>query len=225
MSFRNWGEELFPKVEVNLIQLPGRERRLVEPAITRIEPLIQQLKLNITVHLNQPFAFFGYSMGSLVAFELTRALRRDYQLHPKHLFVGAYRAPQLPRTDLPIHQKPDDEFIEELQSFNGTPKEILENNELMTLLMPTLRADFELIETYNYYDELPLKCPITAFGGLEDVDISREDLEAWNLQTNNTFNLHMLPGDHFFLHSARSKLLQILDAECTNINGNANINY
>ena len=215
LSFRNWAEELFPIVEVYLIQLPGRERRLSETAFTRIEPLIEELKHAILPHLNQPFAFFGYSMGSLIAFELTRYLRRNYQLYPKHLFFCAYRAPQLPKTKPPIHELPDAEFIEELRNLNGTPEEILANDELMSLLAPTIRADFAVIETYNYYDEPALNCPITAFGGLEDTEASREDLAAWASQTNNNFNLHMLPGDHFFINSARSQLLQLLYSECT----------
>lgn len=215
LSFRNWAQELSPIVEVYLIQLPGRERRLSEPAFTRIEPLIAELKPAIIPHLNQPFAFFGYSMGSLIAFELTRHLWRDYQLYPQHLFVCANRAPQLPKTKPPIHDLPDTEFVEELRNLNGTPEEILANDELMALLMPTLRADFAVIETYNYYNEPPLSCPITAFGGLEDTEASREDLAAWDSQTNNNFNLHMLPGNHFFINSARSQLLQLLYSECT----------
>lgn len=215
LSFRNWAQELSPIVEVYLIQLPGRERRLSEPAFTRIEPLIEQLKPAIIPHLNQPFAFFGYSMGSLISFELTRHLRRDYQLYPQHLFVCANRAPQLPKTKPPIHDLPDAEFVEELRNLNGTPEEILANEEMMRLLMPTLRADFAVIETYNYYNEPPLSCPITAFGGLEDTEASREDLAAWDSQTNNNFNLHMLPGNHFFINSARSLLLQLLYSECT----------
>ncbi|MBE9215231.1 thioesterase [Plectonema cf. radiosum LEGE 06105] len=214
LSFRNWSEELFPIVEVYLIQLPGRERRLTEPAFTRLKPLIKELKIAILPYLNQPFAFFGYSMGSLVAFELTRCLRRDYQLYPQHLFVCAYRAPQLPKTKPPIHDLPDAEFLEELRSLNGTPEEILTNKELMTLLLPTLRADFAVIETYDYYDEPPLNCPITAFGGLEDTEANREDMAAWSSQANSNFNLHILPGNHFFLNSARSQLLQLLYTEC-----------
>ena len=217
LSFRNWDTELSPIVEIYLIQLPGRERRLSEPAFTRIEPLIQELKNVILPYLKQPFAFFGYSMGSLVAFELTRRLRRDEQLHPKHLFMAARRAPQLPKIKRPIHQLSDAEFIEELYRLNGTPKEILANDELMRLVLPTLRADFAVLETYNYYDEQPLNIPITAFGGSEDTEASGEELEAWKLQTNASFKLHILPGDHFFLHSARSRLIQILYTECTQI--------
>lgn len=215
LSFRNWAQELFPALEIYLIQLPGREKRLSEAAFTRMKPLIQELEQAILPYLERPFAFLGYSMGSLVAFELTRRLRQVHKIYPEHLFVCARRAPQIPLHERPIHELPDPEFLEELHNLNGTPKEILANDELMALFIPTLRADFAVIETYDYYDEAALKCPITAFGGSEDTEVSLKDLEAWNLQTNNSFNLHILPGDHFFLHSARSRLLQIIYTTCT----------
>ncbi|KST66334.1 thioesterase II family protein [Mastigocoleus testarum] len=227
LSFRNWADELFPAIEVYLIQLPGRERRLMESAFTRIEPLIQELKPAIIPYLKQPFAFLGYSMGSLIAFELARSLRRDRFAHPQrgyreispnHLFVCARRAPQLPPTKKPIYELPESEFLQELRCLGGTPEEILANKELMALFIPTLRADFAVIETYNYYDEPPLNCPITAFAGSEDTEASREELAAWSSQTAADFNLHILPGDHFFLNSSRSRLLQIIDTVCHQIN-------
>ncbi|MEO0969749.1 MAG: thioesterase II family protein [Cyanobacteria bacterium J06639_18] len=218
LSFRNWADELFPGIEVYLIQLPGRERRLMESAFTRIEPLIQELKPAIIPYLKQPFAFLGYSMGSLIAFELARSLRRDCKLSPEHLFVCGRRAPQITPTKKPIHELPESEFLQELRCLGGTPEEILANKELMALLIPTLRADFAVLETYNYYDEPPLNFPITALGGLEDTEASREELAAWSSQTNADFNLHILPGDHFFLNSSRSRLLQIIDTACHQIN-------
>ncbi|MDJ0697135.1 MAG: thioesterase II family protein [Mastigocoleus sp. MO_167.B18] len=219
LSFRNWADDLFPGIEVYLIQLPGRERRLMESAFTRIEPLVKELKQAIIPYLEQPFALLGYSMGALLAFELARSLRRDRRkISPEHLFVCARRAPQIPATKKPIHKLSDPEFLQELRRLGGTPDEILANKELMELFIPTLRADFAVLETYNYYDEPPLNFPITAFGGSEDTEASREELAAWSLQTGADFNLHILPGDHFFLNSTRSGLLGIVDRICRQIN-------
>jgi medium-chain acyl-[acyl-carrier-protein] hydrolase len=147
-------------------------------------------------------------MGGLVSFELTRLLRREYGLSPVHLFVSGHRAPQVPDPDPPIHALPESEFLQELRRFNGTPEAVLENAELMQLLLPTLRADFAVIETYAYTPETPFDCPITAFGGLQDREASCDELEAWREQTNASFVLQMFPGDHFFLHSAEPLLLQ-----------------
>lgn len=182
----------------------------MERPFTQLEPLVQHLASPLLPYLDKPFAFFGHSMGGLVSFELTRLLRREYGVSPVHLFVSGHRAPQVPDPDLPIHALPESEFLEELRRFNGTPEAVLKNAELMQLLLPTLRADFAVIETYAYTPETPLECPITAYGGLQDREVSCNELEAWREQTNASFVLQMFPGDHFFLHSSGSLLLQAL---------------
>jgi medium-chain acyl-[acyl-carrier-protein] hydrolase len=135
------------------------------------------------------------------------------------LFVSGHRAPQIPDPDPPIHQLPDAEFIEELRSFNGTPKAVLDNPELMEVFMPLLRSDIGLDETYVYDHEAPLDCPVTAFGGLEDEEVSREELAAWHDQTRSRFNIQMFPGDHFFLNDKDSNgLLEIISKDIRKIN-------
>lgn len=210
LSFRSWSDSLPPTVEVCAIELPGRGTRLMEPPFTQLEPLIQELTPVLLPYLNKPFAFFGHSMGALVSFELARILRKKYDLSPVHLFVSGRRAPQVPDPDPPIHTLPEHEFLDELRRYNGTPESVLENAELMQLFLPTLRADFAVLETYVYTPEPLLDCPITAFGGLEDWKASCDDLEAWREQTNAEFSLQMFPGDHFFIHSAQPLLLQLL---------------
>jgi medium-chain acyl-[acyl-carrier-protein] hydrolase len=182
----------------------------MEPPFTQLEPLIQELTPVLLPCLDKPFAFFGHSMGALVSFELARILRKKYDLSPVHLFVSGRRTPQVPDPDPPIHTLPEPEFLDELRRYNGTPESVLENAELMQLFLPTLRADFAVLETYVYTPEPLLNCPITAFGGLEDWKASCEDLEAWREQTNADFSLQMFPGDHFFVHSAQPLLLQAL---------------
>lgn len=213
LSFRSWADSLPPTIEVCAIELPGRGIRLKEPPFTRLEPLIQAIAQTLLPYLDKPFAFFGHSMGGLVSFELARLLRRKHSLSPVHLFVSGRRAPHLPDPNPPIHALSEPELLEELRSLKGTPEAVLENAELMQLLLPTLRADFAALETYVYSSEPPLDCPITAFGGLQDSEVSCDDLEAWREQTKAGFLLQMLPGDHFFLHSARSLLLQSLSGE------------
>jgi medium-chain acyl-[acyl-carrier-protein] hydrolase len=153
-------------------------------------------------------------MGALLSFELVRHLRRTYNLFPVCLFVSGRGAPQLPEPHRPIHALPDTEFVKEIRRLNGTPEKVLVQAELMQLLLPVLRADFALCETYTYSREAPFDCPISAFGGLTDPIVSRERLQAWRYQTRAAFSLTMLPGDHFFLHTASSLLLQTLSREC-----------
>jgi medium-chain acyl-[acyl-carrier-protein] hydrolase len=186
-----------------------------EPSFTRLSPLLPTLAQVLHPYLNMPFAFFGHSMGAMISFELARQLRRQYGFSPVHLFVSGRRAPQIPNPAPPIHQLPESAFVEELRRLNGTPESVLQNAELMQLVLPILRADFALVETYVYSTEAPLDCPISAFGGLEDGEVSHDDLTAWRDQTNSSFTLSMFPGNHFFLHSARSLILSTVSQELT----------
>ena len=184
----------------------------MERPLTRMPDLVEAISQAILPYLDKPFAFFGHSLGAIVSFEVSRLLRRVHQREPQHLFVSGSGAPQTSDTGQALHDLPDRKFLKGLREFNGTSREILENSELMQLLLPTLRADFAISETYVYASEPPLDCPVTAFGGLQDYGVSRKRLEAWRSQTNGAFSLRMFAGDHFFLHNARP-LLQALAAE------------
>lgn len=210
--FRSWPDGLPGTVEVCAVQLPGRGAQLVQPAFTCMGSLVDALTKVLLPHLNKPFAFFGHSMGALVGFELARQLKREYALEPLQLFVSACFAPQIPDPH-PIHHLPEDEFLEQLRSLNGVPDEVLENSELLQLMLPTLRADCMLTETYTCTSKPSLSCPITVFGGSRDPFFYRDHLEAWHEQTSGPFSLRMVPGDHFFLHTAQTLLLGMLYRE------------
>lgn len=211
--FYPWSDVLPATVEVYPVQFPGRETRLAEPPFTRLAPLVQAAAQALLPYLDRPFAFFGHSLGALVSFELVRHLRRQRGPGPVHLFVSGHDAPQIPDCNPPIHNLPEPEFVEKLRRLNGMSEEVLENAELMQLLLPILRADFAVCETYRYEADRPLDCPISAFGGLQDAYVSRENLEAWRAQTDNSFSLRLFPGDHFYLNTDRSLLLRVLARE------------
>lgn len=164
--------------------------------------------------LRTPFAFYGHSLGAKVAFETTRALRRIGAEPPRHLLVGASDAPQLGWPHPLMHALPNNDFINEIQHrYGGMPPEVLEDAELMSLLIPTLRADITLVEKYQYIPEAPLDCPITAFGGKEDRNVERSALDAWRHQTSERFRLYELDGSHFFLQLSQKTLLGLIAAE------------
>jgi surfactin synthase thioesterase subunit len=211
--FRTWSDALPADVEVCPIQFPGRGTRLMETPFTQLSPLVQALAQALVPLLDKPFAFFGHSLGALVSFELARQLRRQAGIQPIHLFVSADRAPQIPQRDRPIHALPEREFLAELSRLNGIPGKVLEEPDLMQILLPVLRADFAVYETYAYSAEAPLNCPFSIFGGLQDTRVSRGDLEAWRNQTSVSFSLQMFPGDHFFLNTTQPLLLQLLSQE------------
>ena len=211
--FRTWPDGLPADVEVCPVQFPGRGTRLMETPFTQLSHLVQALAQALVPLLDKPFAFFGHSMGALVGFELARQLRRQSGVQPVRLFVSAARAPQIPHRDRPIHALPEGEFLAELRRLNGIPEKVLEEAELMQIMLPVLRADFAVYETYVYSTEPPLHCPISTFGGLQDQRVSRGDLEAWRNQTNGSFSLRMFPGDHFFWRTTQPLLLQVLSQD------------
>ena len=211
--FRTWPDGLSAEVEVCPVEFPGRGTRLLETPFIELSLLVQTLALALVPLLDKPFAFFGHSLGALVGFELARQLRRQSGVQPVRLFVSADRAPQIPQRDRPIHALPEGEFLAELRRLNGIPGKVLEEAELMEIMLPVLRADFAVYETYVYVTEPPLNCPISTFGGLQDQRVSRGDLEAWRDQTNGSFSLRMFPGDHFFWNTTQPLLLQALSRE------------
>lgn len=213
LIFRDWPDNLSEEVDVCLPQLPGRGNRIQEPAHTRLETLVQDISKAIIPYLNKPFAFFGHSMGALVSFELARYLRRMQAPIPAQLFVSGRSAPHIADADPPTYDLPEAEFVETIRSLNGTPREVLEHPELMRLMIPLLRADFSVCQTYSYTVEHPLDCPITALGGLQDNEVARENLDAWGEHTTSDFKLEMLPGDHFFLNSCQTQVLRIVSQE------------
>ena len=219
--FRTWQSELSQEVEVCPVQLPGRGRRLKEATYTDIHTLIHDLAHGLFPFLNKPFAFFGHSMGATISFELTRYLSREHHLMPRQLFVSGRRAPHMPATHAPTWNLPDAEFLVALRDLKGTPHEALEHPELMELLLPLLRADFELSETYTYSNGPLLNCPISIYGGEEDDDVTREHLEAWGELTTGRISLKMFPGDHFFLNTAQSALLRTLSQELKHLAQNS----
>ncbi|MEM7061611.1 MAG: alpha/beta fold hydrolase [Cyanobacteria bacterium P01_B01_bin.77] len=196
--FRTWAEQLPATIELCAIELPGRGKRMAEPALTTVTAIIETLGPELLPYLNLPFACFGHSLGALIAFELCRWLRRTVQLAPYHLWVSAAQAPQLPAEKAPMHTLPDAAFINELKHYQGTPDSILNNAEMMSLVLPILRADFTVLETYRYQPGTALGCPITGFWGQQDSIVSQEHVVAWNIHTQN-FSLEAIDGDHFFV--------------------------
>jgi medium-chain acyl-[acyl-carrier-protein] hydrolase len=213
LIYKNWQALLPPSISVCAVQLPGRGMRLQEPAFTSIFPMVDALGEALSAHLVERFAFFGHSMGARISFELARLLRRQGRPLPVHIFASGSRAPQITDDDPPTYNLPEPEFIDELSRLAGTPQEVLEHPELMQLMIPLLRADFEVCQTYVAPEEPPLSCPITAFGGLQDVDIPRENIAAWQAQTSGKFTHRMLPGGHFFLHEHERMIIQSVARE------------
>ena len=208
--FRPWAALLPAGVELWAVQAPGRGERMTEPPHERIELLVDEVLAALRREPDLPLAVFGHSMGALVGFELSRALRRAGLPLPVHLFVACHAAPQEPPSRPPTGGLSDDAFIERLSELGGTPDEALRHPELMEVFLPILRSDFRAVEAYAYRDEPPLACPITAIGGDDDRYVAPEELGAWRAQTVRGFTLEIMPGGHFFLARAAARVVEIV---------------
>jgi medium-chain acyl-[acyl-carrier-protein] hydrolase len=203
-AFQRWFYVMPPGVDVCAVQMPGRANRMHEPALCNLPLLVSTLAQEISPWLDRPFVFFGHSLGALVSFELARYLQKYRACYPTEVVVSGCRAPQAHMTGRTLHKLPEPEFIQALQELGGTPDEILKDPRLMAFLAPSLRADLELFETYEYAPGNPLDCPITAFGGIADGRAPLSELSGWRYQTTSAFSLRKFPGGHFFLHESEA---------------------
>ena len=204
--FRTWSDDLPDWVEVCPIQLPGRENRILEKPFHQMSDLVESVAQAIKSYLDLPFALFGHSMGAWIAFELAHHLNKNFNLLTQYLFVSARFAPQIADSKN-LHKLPDKEFIEKLEMYGGTPKAVLESDELMQLLIPILRGDFSICETYVYKQNNPLTCPISVFGATTDHLVDPNSLIEWKKETSNSFRVEIFNGDHFFLRNCQKELL------------------
>ncbi|VFN03626.1 MAG: medium-chain acyl-[acyl-carrier-protein] hydrolase [Candidatus Kentron sp. G] len=206
LTYRAWPRQLSPEIELRPIKLPGREDRFGETCFRKAVPLARVLAAALSSYLDLPFAFFGHSMGALLAFEFTRELRRWGGAQPVCLMVSGRRAPRIPLAREPFHTLPDPALIEKLRTYyaGGTPELVLREPELMALFLPVVRADLAITDAYVYPPESPLDCPIHAFGGEADHTVPKADLDAWREQTTGRFTLRLFPGGHFYLNEKSS---------------------
>jgi surfactin synthase thioesterase subunit len=209
--FREWQRSLSPEIDVCLVHLPGRAHRISERAHTQIQPLVQEVADAISTEIQgSRFAFWGHSMGALISFELARELRRRNYPAPVHLFLSACRAPTVMNAVPPTFNLPTQEFMAEIKKLNGTPQEFFENPEFQRFLLPLLRSDFQITDTYEYQDENPLACPITAYGGDQDELAPLNHLALWKMQTSAAYQTRVFPGEHFFWQSQKKEFISVL---------------
>lgn len=208
--FHSWKDLMPCEVDVCPIELPGRGSRIDEPLKDDFRALTESLFTSIRPFLDVEFAFFGHSMGALIGFDLACLIRAMQMPGPSFLLISGQKPPSRSEASHPVCSITDPVLAKELDRLNGTPREVLGNSHLMSMLLPILRADYTVIDTYHYSPQRPLSCGIVAFGGLNDPEVTRCDLNSWQAYTNSSLEVVMLPGDHFFIHSAQALLLRVI---------------
>jgi surfactin synthase thioesterase subunit len=209
-TYRRWPELLPPEIEVCAVQLPGREQRINEAPMTDTVRIAELLVRAVARHCEKPFAFFGHSMGAGVAYATALASVAMIGTAPVCFMASARRAPHLPSRTPERYCLNEKAFIAELKRLNGTPPAVLESPELMSLMLPIMRSDFQLAESYVSADRSRLPCPVVAFGGKDDRDVSFAELEAWREVSDGRFRVHMLDGDHFFINTGQRELIGLI---------------
>lgn len=202
-SYLAWRRLLPDGVAVIPLLPPGREGRFREPAHRRFAPLVEELTSAVAPLLDRPWAVFGHSLGALVGFELIASLLRRSLPPPLALFASGARAPSRQAFGgRGLHALSDQGLLDRLTAFGGTPAGVLEHPELRALILPILRADLELFETYDGTAAGRLPTRVVPLGGEEDREVPPAELAFWDAHGASAAAPRVFPGGHFYLQGA-----------------------
>lgn len=209
--FRPMAAPLGPTIEMLAVQYPGRQDRRLEQRIEDIAELADLIFDAVRPALDRPFAFFGHSMGAVLAFEVARRLKSQTKTSPQHLFASGRRAPSRYRPE-DIHRRDDAGLIAELRRLAGADRRWLDDSVLLAMVLPAIRSDYTAIETYTCPPGVVLDCPITALLGDADQNITIDEALAWREHTRARFDLRIFPGAHFYLEERQAEVVATIAA-------------
>lgn len=205
--FRQLSVLLGPSIDVRAVQYPGRQDRRREPMPSDLQTLASSISTVLQQSRAGAYAFFGHSMGAIVAYEAARALGSDRR--PSALFVSGRRAPSTYRPD-DVHSQDEEGLIRTVLSLGGTESAALLDADIRELVMPVIRQDYRLVETYRHRSFPKLDLPITVLFGEQDQMTTIDEAHTWEQHTSGTFTLHRFPGGHFFLNDHLEAVAEII---------------
>lgn len=208
--YHEWGGFFEENIEVVAIQPPGRTSRINEPPHQTMAALVAEIITQAAYITSTLYVFFGHSLGGQVAFELTRQLTLHGFKLPEHIITSGSRVPHIPSKNEKTYNLPHDEFIASLKVLKGTPTQLLENDELMSFLLPLIRADFKIAESYQI-PKTEVSCPITVFSGTKDSGITAQQLMQWRDLTSKIFEMKKVDGEHLFIHSHKEEVIVLIN--------------
>lgn len=200
---------LTPDIEVLAVQYPGRQDRHREPAVGDLTTLAESIYTATRPWTDRPFAFFGHSMGAVLAFEVARRLQERDGIRPVHLFASGRRAPSCYREGS-VHRLADNDLLAELVRNGGTDRRFLDDAEIRATILPLIRVDYRAVEGYRFEPGPLLDCPLTALVGDRDQQTTRDEAEAWSAHHTGDFQLRMFPGGHFYLDNHRDPVIDLI---------------
>lgn len=236
-TFRPWTQHLDSSIELVAIEPPGRQTRIDEPAIRDLQTFLKGLVPALLPFLDKPFAMYGHCLGALTLFETARALIREHGAAPAHIFVSGARTPDelhrqqefetrllarllgLPGYSVfePVYRQPDDVFAEAIRHFNVIETDsFLNDPDLRRLMLPVIRAEFEMSSEYRYTPEPPWDVPITCLTGVHDTYVTAENARSWSRFTTKRFQLFMVDTEHFLIIDNDQFLIRVLNRELAN---------
>lgn len=206
--YYTWNNFFSTNVEICPVQLPGREERLNESPIKDFETLIAVLLPMVAKTIDRPYAIYGHSLGACLGYELARRLLVQYHLPPVCYFGGAHRSPCVPYYYSSVKFMSDEEMLKMVSRFNGLPPAFFESQEIIDLMVPLLRSDLLLCESYQHQPGSSLDSDMVIFWGKFDSNISHEKLSAWPKHSNRNVQMIALDGDHFFIKTHKLDVLE-----------------
>lgn len=214
--YDQWQSHFSGELKLHAIEYPGRGSKSREKLIPILSSLLEELEKEIVSILPQkaPFAFFGHSLGAVIAFELSLLFKEKYHLQPIALFLSGSPPPNVITSFASMANMSDEEFVGAIQELNGIPEALLGTEEFRSFFLPILRNDFLLLEGYERSLQ-KLSCPLILFGGKDDAKAPLEQLKQWDAWTQNQMILHEIEGDHFFIHQPRNVIEEIRGCLCS----------
>jgi surfactin synthase thioesterase subunit len=200
--------ELTPRLETLAVQYPGRQDRRREPCLLSIAELADRVVAALRPWTDPPYALFGHSMGSILAYEVALRLQAGTGAAPVHLFASGYPAPSLVRGGT-VHRRDDAGVLDELRATGGTDPRWLEDLDLVATILPGVRGDYQAVETYPRRNDA-VGCPITMLVGDSDPQTTMDEAEGWARHTTGEFRVHVFPGGHFYLDGNMSDVAKTI---------------
>jgi len=215
--YYKWKKLLDPSIELVPLSLKGRGKRFSEDLYQNLQEAVDDIFENIKERIvDEDYAIYGHSMGSLLAYELYYKISNQNLRKPTHIFFSGYIAPSIIRKRENTYALPDNDFMQKVMKLGGTPEELMNNQVLLQIFLPIIRSDFKMLESYNYEKrENKIDCDVSILNGKQDF-IKLNEILAWKNHVSRGFNIYNFEGNHFYINSNVENITNIINNTLSN---------